>query len=367
MRLKPSQSMKSPVWTNPWRWSVPHVDTKALWMTDTCDYTAGYWSTMHTRSCKELQMNQFIRPQKPLSHIFKAAEIATTTTTTPVISCQQPRFLRLLCFKQWRCCAADAHENTQGNHSDSSKNMRDMHKKKKKEKMQASLRRVQVNVTAAVFFIQKASCVWCVWFSAVQTKNSSWFWTSWMFPVHVLPAAHYPPLLPSPFVRHVSCRPPRHKPCVAKVHNIRVIRQVIIMRWGWQHDGTVRRVSLSLLLSSQLSVPLPCVPAEAGAAAHHGEDGAQQQGQSVARVVRLRRGDQGEQQQADEGCCVRKFKFGSHVELFFFSRRGLLTFREAWAAPASQSDDGGTSWCAQPMAEQLYSNPPGRLPPIPLK
>lgn len=89
---------------------------------------------MHTRSCKELQMNQFIRPQKPLSHIFKAAEIATTTTTTPVISCQQPRFLRLLCFKQWRCCAADAHENTQGNHSDSSKNMRDMHKKKKKRK-----------------------------------------------------------------------------------------------------------------------------------------------------------------------------------------------------------------------------------------
>lgn len=199
-------------------------------------------------------------------------------------------------------------------------------KKKKKEKMQASLRRVQVNVTAAVFFIQKASCVWCVWFSAVQTKNSSWFWTSWMFPVHVLPAAHYPPLLPSPFVRHVSCRPPRHKPCAAKVHNIRVIRQVIIMRWGWQHDGTVRRVSLSLLLSSQLSVPLPCVPAEAGAAAHHGEDGAQQQGQSVARVVRLRRGDQGEQQQADEGCCVRKFKFGSHVELFFFHAVGCWLF-----------------------------------------
>ena len=100
----------------------------------------------------------------------------------------------------------------------------------------------------AVFSIQKPSCVWSLDSSAVQTSNSSWFWTSWMFPVHVLPAAHYqPPPPPPPFVRHVSYRSPRHKPCAAKVHNIRVIREVIIMRWGWQQDGTVRRVSLLLL------------------------------------------------------------------------------------------------------------------------
>lgn len=46
------------------------------------------------------------------------------------------------------------------------------------------------------------------------------------------------------------------------------------MRWMKQ-DGTGAQPADPL---SQLSVSPPCVPAEAGAETHHGEDGAEQQG-----------------------------------------------------------------------------------------
>ena len=203
----------------------------------------------------------------------------------------------------------------------------------------------------AVFSIQKPSCVWSLDSSAVQTSNSSWFWTSWMFPVHVLPAAHYqpPPPPPPPFVRHVSYRSPRHKPCAAKVHNIRVIREVIIMRWGWQQDGTVRRVSLLLLppppyhscpfrfrayqpRQAQKPTTVRMVPssrARASPASYASAGATRESSSRQTRAAALGSSSLG----AMLNCC------------FFFGKLGLRL--------RSQSDDGGTSWCAQPMAEQL--------------
>lgn len=120
-------------------------------------------------------------------------------------------------------------------------------------------------------------------------------------------------------------------------------------------------------LLSQLSVPPPRAPAEEGAQTHRAQDGGQEQGQRVPGVVSLHRGDEGEERQQGDRRRVREFNFGSHVDafggvLFFFFLpprcRTSLSGSQASAA-ASQSDDassGRTSWCAQPIAAQLYSN-----------
>lgn len=86
-----------------------------------------------------------------------------------------------------------------------------------------------------------------------------------------------------------------------------LMRWMVVTGQGLAHD---RR---SVSLSSQLFVPPARVPAEAAAEAHHGQDGAQQQGEGVARVVSLHRRDEAEDEQPDHRRGVRKFNFRSHV------------------------------------------------------
>lgn len=96
--------------------------------------------------------------------------------------------------------------------------------------------------------------------------------------------------------------------------------------------------------ASQLSVPPPRVPAEAGAEAHHGDGDDHDQSQSVPRVVSLRRADEGEKDEPRDCCAVWKFKFGNHVAAVSTSG-------------SAASDEGGqTSWSAQPITELLYSS-----------
>lgn len=65
--------------------------------------------------------------------------------------------------------------------------------------------------------------------------------------------------------------------------------------------------------ASQLPVPPPCVPAETGAEAHHGDNGDHDQSQSVPCVVSLRRTDKGEEDEPHDGRGVWRSTFGSHV------------------------------------------------------